>query len=527
MIQMIDIPSKIIRPKEDGTQDVYMVHEKIGQGGFSVVHRVSDERTKKSYAMKIISKERYSNDELILTKIQNEAEIQSKLNHPNIVKSISTFSDERNHYIILEYCPGKSLCDYLKTVKYLNERETKKILRDILRGIFYLHNNKIIHHDLKLENFLIANDGRVKIADFGVSAALKNFNDKCFSICGTTNYMSPELLQKENNGHSFEVDIWAIGVSAFLLLTGQYPFGGFENDFIYEKVKNCDYNFPQNVQLSPEAKSFIDSIFTVDPNRRPKAIDLLKHPFMTKYDIEKVQLFKSNQNSIKPIQKDASNSIKKYGFEKVYGKENDQLNGSNFDLKKNFIIPNHFVIKYSFYYEDLGYLLGDGTVGVCFSDHSRIVIDPNEEFIQYYHNYNSKEEVVKLNDQLIFHQKNILHKKISIVQKFSKDFKKFGFSYNSTNLNYDPRIPLYHVKYFVVKNDSILFKLNNKNIQMNCSDHKKLIIFYNSKKMCLVNYLKERCALLNINDVAKNRNCEEYIKLKESKELVHSISQQI
>lgn len=141
-------------------------------------------------------------------------------------------------------------------------------------------------------------------------------------------------------------------------------------------------------------------------------------------------------------------------------------------------------------------LLGDGTVGVCFSD-------PNEKFVQYYQSCSSKEEVFRLDELLVLPQRNKIQKKISIVQNFSKDFKKFGFSFNSDGVNYDPKIPLYHVKYFVMKNDSILFKLNNRNIQMNCSDHKKLIVFYSSRKMCLVNYLKERCCLLNISDVAK------------------------
>ncbi|KAK8843147.1 hypothetical protein M9Y10_025343 [Tritrichomonas musculus] len=526
MSLQIYIPSKIIHTNENGTNEVYLLNEKIGQGGFSVVHRVTDQRTNQSYAMKVIPKERYSssNNQNILDKLKREIQIQKKLNHPNIVKLKSSFSDDHNQYMILEYCPGKSIFDYLKKTskEYLTESQTKKILKDVLEGLLYLHNHKIIHQDLKLENFLIASDWKVKIGDFGVSTVLKNFDDKNFSLCGTANYMSPELLEKENKGHGFEVDIWTIGVSTFLLLTGQYPFSGFEDDFIYEKVKNCDYCFPPNIPLSEEAKSFIQSIFVIDSKQRPKVIDLLKHPFLAGNDIPAEA---NNSSLYRPSSIEFSEPLKKFSIQKVSpGKENAQLNDSNVDFKKNFIIPDYFVIKHLFYYEDLGYLLGDGTVGVCFSDHSRIVIDPNEKFVQYYQNYNSKEEVFRLGDQLSLYQRNVLKKKISIVLKFSKEFKKFGFSYNLNNADYDPGIPLHHVKLYVAKNDSILFKLNNRNIQMNCSDHKKLIVFCNSKKMCLVNYLKERCCLLNISDVAKNRYSEEYQKLKESKELVSSFS---
>lgn len=114
----IHVPPRITYAREDGTKDVFICNEKLGQGGFAVVHRVTQPNINKSYAMKVILKDKRtcSNSKFLLEKIQNEIQIQKKLNHPNIVGSKISFSDERNQYIILEYCPGKSIREYVKKV---------------------------------------------------------------------------------------------------------------------------------------------------------------------------------------------------------------------------------------------------------------------------------------------------------------------------------------------------------------------------------------------------------------------------
>lgn len=561
------IPPKIVYVRDDGSKDIYICNEKLGQGGFAVVYRVTQQNTNKSYAMKVILKDKRtcSINKFLLEKIQNEIQIQKKLKHPNIVASKISFSDERNQYIILEYCPGKSIREYLRKSEqgHLTEPETRKILKDVIQGLIYLHKRKIIHHDLKLENFIIGSNGKVKIADFGVSYALKNANDKIFSVYGTTNYMAPEMLQDDNQGHSLEVDIWSIGVSAFIMLTGQQPFNGFEKEVVYENIKKCDYHFPSQIQLSYEARDFIKLILRLDPWRRPTATDLLTHPFLTKNGIEKVQLYKppiietinktkfnsnihkigslNNPNllrkSYKGIQivkpkysNQLANSLKKPELNNLlnYPQENGQSNVLNTNEKKNFIIPTNFVVKYCFCDEDLGYLLGDGTVGVCFIDRSRIIMDPNEEFVQYFKNYDSAEEVINLEEGLNEIQKNKIQSKLSLIRKFAKNLKKFKCLYKIESDYYDSSSPLCHVKYFVKKNDSILFKMNDKNIQVNFNDNKKLLIFWNIKKMCLVKLLKEKCNLLDLKDVvAMNYNREEYKKYKDAKELLYLLSQKI
>ncbi|KAK8897031.1 hypothetical protein M9Y10_014964 [Tritrichomonas musculus] len=607
------VPDTIIYNRDDGTKNVFVCHEKLGHGGFSEVYRVTIQNTNKAYAMKVISKDRYETPKgrISLEKLKNEIQIQKGLNHPNIVQSKISFSDEFNYYIALEFCPGKSIREYLKKSENgrLTEPETRKILQDVIEGLVYLHNSEIIHHDLKLENFLIGSDGKVKIADFGLSNALKNEDERKHSICGTTNYLSPEVILKKNKGRGFEADIWAIGVATFIMLTGKPPFDGGDKETTYENIKNCRYHFPSKIPLSSEAKDFIKMILKVDPSKRPAAIDLIDHPFLTKYDKDQIQFYKPPQTRQKPqssiaIQK--VQSLPKYSFginnafppKKINNNtnanqrldniplpaqpvsnlyelprrssnlnshiatsrfmnepdnsarkanlntlnidyhqkplsfihENNELNAIN-NSKKNFTIPNHFITKYYFHEENLGYLLGNGTVGVCFYDQTRIVMDPNEEFVQYYKSTNSTPEVInlaaykriKLDDNTKKHQE-----KISLLKKFAKSFKKYQLLYDLEGNDFDPSIPLYNVKYFLKKDGSVLFKLNDKNVQVNFSDYKKMIIFWNTRKMCVYTSHKDKCNLLDMNGIAgMNENCDEHRKLKNAKDMLVILSKKI
>lgn len=297
-LQKSQVPTTITHTHKNGIKDVFEIHEKLGHGGLATVYRVTHQRTNKDYAMKIISKQfLQTKGEFALQKLKDEMKIQKKLNHPNILQSKMTFSDQTNYYIVLEYCPGKSIREYLKKKKtgYLTEPETKKILRDVLRGLIYLHNRNIVHHDLKLENFIIDSEGTVKIADFGLATYFNEDDDSQSLIVGTINYLSPEIIQKEGNG--FESDIWAIGVSTFIMLTGQSPFGAIRREIIFDKIRNIDYHFPSKVFISPDAKRFITSILRKNPHKRPTASDLLNNVFLAKIDRQFVQLYKPEKTS--------------------------------------------------------------------------------------------------------------------------------------------------------------------------------------------------------------------------------------
>lgn len=554
------VPMTIVYTRDDGTKEVYLRKEELGHGGFAIVYRVVNQKTNRDYALKVISKERYEGPkgEKSLEKLKNEIQIQKSCNHPNIVKSYGTFSDTFNYYIILEFCSGKSIAELAKSRKggYLSEQETRKILQDVIRALTYLHHKHIIHRDLKLENYMIGADGRVKIGDFGISTILKNEDEKRFSICGTPNYLSPELLQKVNKGHSYEVDIWAIGVSAFAMLTGHPPFEGGRKQITYENIKNCQYRFPSYINISNNAKDFIRTILKIDPDRRPTAMDLATHPFLKVFSPEPVNLsqqrneaqqedvssptrfvpspltvrsnlnnnnynlnsnlnFNSNipgplrprlplppkTNLLSPLVPTRFDVPENKDYSPIQTKANDI---ATTNLRKTFNLPNYFVLKISFHGKDLIYLLADGTVGICFDDRSRLIMDPNENFIQFYQNYNSSLKSFDMSDLDKTTDDGIdnirFSRKISLLKRYAVSFKKFKKCELSTDSS-DSSVPLHHVKYFLNKNGNILFKFSDKNAQINFSDHKKLAIFSNTKQMCLVRSIKENCALMSINNV--------------------------
>lgn len=333
MSSLLQVPTKIVYKRKNGHKEVFLRYEELGHGGLATVFRVKHQNSNKIYAMKIISKQFLkTKGEFALKKLKDEIKIQKKLNHPNILRSKLTFSDKLNYYIVLEYCPGQSIREFLKKSEngYLNENYVRKILRDVIHGLVYLHSHKIVHNDLKLENFIIDSKGRVKISDFGLATFYeddKDDDDDTPSICGTINYLSPEIIQRKGNG--FKADIWAIGVSAFIMLTGRPPFEGINREAVFGKILDCEYHFPSQIPISPDAKKLIQSILQIKPFKRPTASDLLNFPFLAKIDREQVELYR-------PIEKVEFSEINQIGtYSQIYTPNqpnaNSMINKENVD----------------------------------------------------------------------------------------------------------------------------------------------------------------------------------------------------
>lgn len=126
-----------------------------------------------------------------------------------------------------------------KRRRILTEPETRFFMKQITHGVSYLHNNKIIHRDLKLGNLLLDDNLVVKIGDFGLAAQIEYDGERKKTLCGTPNYIAPEILMKK--GHSFEVDVWSIGCIMYTLLVGKPPFETNTLKDTYAKIKKCDY----------------------------------------------------------------------------------------------------------------------------------------------------------------------------------------------------------------------------------------------------------------------------------------------
>lgn len=142
----------------------------------------------------------------------------------------------------------------------------------------YLHAHRVIHRDLKLGNLFINEDMMIKIGDFGLATKLEFEGQRKRTICGTPNYIAPEILDGKD-GHSYEVDTWAIGVILYTMLVGKPPFETSDVKTTYRRIRLTAYTFPEHITISEEAKSLITRILNVDPKRRPGIDEILGHGF--------------------------------------------------------------------------------------------------------------------------------------------------------------------------------------------------------------------------------------------------------
>lgn len=129
-----------------------------------------------------------------------------------------------------------------------------------------MQTNKVIHRDLKLGNLFLSDKLEIKIGDFGLAARLESDHERRKTMCGTPNYIAPEILDSkfivyvDRNGHSYEVDVWSLGVIAYALLVGRPPFETTDVKLTYNKIRMCNYTFPDSIQISKTAKNFISKM---------------------------------------------------------------------------------------------------------------------------------------------------------------------------------------------------------------------------------------------------------------------------
>ncbi|XP_018016229.1 serine/threonine-protein kinase PLK1 [Hyalella azteca] len=247
----------------------------LGKGGFAKCYELTESVSKTVYAGKIVSKS------LLLKphqkeKMSQEIAIHRSLNHQHIVGFHCFFEDQDNVYVILELCKRRSLMELHKRRKALTEPETRYFMRHLLHGVKHLHDKRVIHRDLKLGNLFLNDDMQVKIGDFGLATRVDFDGERKKTLCGTPNYIAPEILNKK--GHSFEVDIWSMGCILYTLLVGKPPFETQTLKDTYQRIKKNEYHVPSRV--SPSAKSLIQRLLHADPSLRPSAQQILDDEFM-------------------------------------------------------------------------------------------------------------------------------------------------------------------------------------------------------------------------------------------------------
>jgi hypothetical protein len=201
----------------------------------------------------------------------------------------------------MELCRGE-FYKYLRTRQPLDEEETRGVMKQLITGMQYLHSNGIIHRDLKLSNLLLTHSFDLKIADFGLAVKLQDANSEQKTMCGTPNYISPEIVSRLPYG--LASDTWSIGCMMVTMFTGSPPFQSEQIKSTLERVTRGEYSLPSNISSS--ARSMITSLIQKDPKRRPSMSNLLKHEFfhghIRKLSVQSV----SNDNNILPSMNDLS-----------------------------------------------------------------------------------------------------------------------------------------------------------------------------------------------------------------------------
>lgn len=272
----------------------YTLKKLIGRGAYAQCYlAIADNQD--PFAMKIVKYEDLKTDKL-KQKLQTEISIHTSIDHPNIVKMYTSFRNNEYVFMILELCERGALDDLLKRNTKLKERYVSKFVSQIVRGLNYLHNEmSVVHRDLKLGNLFLDNQLNVKIGDFGLSAIIKN-GEKRKTVCGTPNYIAPEVLFGKAGGHSFEADIWSLGVIIYTLLIGTPPFQQKKVEEIYRLIELNQYIFPPDCNLSSEAIDLITRILTTNPNDRPDLNEILEHKFLSQKENLAFRVYKNIYN---------------------------------------------------------------------------------------------------------------------------------------------------------------------------------------------------------------------------------------
>ena len=261
--------------------DIYEKKELIGKGGFGEVYLGKNKKTKQQVAIKILKKEN------IKTVKDNESvrleiDILKLCHHPNILRILDHFENYDYIYIVMEYIEGGTLFENLKKNNYhFKEKQAANIMKQIAKGVKYLHQYGIIHRDLKPENISITrqnNFDEIKIMDFGLSKILAS-TEKMVSYSGTLSYMAPEILK--GKPHNKEIDIWSIGIIMYVIINGYMPFEGKTDKEIMESIKFDKLKFYRNKWgvLSNSAEDLIKRCLEKSPEKRISIDEFINHPW--------------------------------------------------------------------------------------------------------------------------------------------------------------------------------------------------------------------------------------------------------
>jgi serine/threonine protein kinase len=264
--------------------DVYKMGKELGSGAFSIVKSGQHKQTGESFAIKIVTKSKLTQEDE--TALKDEIAVLKELKHPNIIQLYDVYEERDFYYLVTEQMAGGELFDRIVQKSYYNEKEARDVCKILFEAMAYCHSHKVAHRDLKPENLLLLssdNDSNIKIADFGF--AKKCPKPQCLKTqCGTPGYVAPEIL--EGIPYDTQADMWSLGVIVYILLGGYPPFIEQNQRELFRKIRKGQFEFHDEYwgQVSKEAKHLISSLLTVHPTKRMDGPESLNDKWITAGD---------------------------------------------------------------------------------------------------------------------------------------------------------------------------------------------------------------------------------------------------
>nr|XP_027226254.1 calcium/calmodulin-dependent protein kinase type 1-like isoform X1 [Penaeus vannamei] len=230
-------------------------------------------------AIKIIDKKALKGKE---DSLENEIKVLRRLTHPNIVQLLETFEDKHKVYLVMELVTGGELFDRIVEKGSYTEKDASHLIRQVLEAVDYMHDQGVVHRDLKPENLLYYSqdeDSKIMISDFGLSKM--EDSGIMATACGTPGYVAPEVLAQKPYGKA--VDVWSIGVIAYILLCGYPPFYDENDANLFAQILKGEFEFdsPYWDEISDSAKDFIRQLMCVDVEKRYTCKQSLGHPWIS------------------------------------------------------------------------------------------------------------------------------------------------------------------------------------------------------------------------------------------------------
>ena len=556
------VEEKIIKVTGDVQIRKYYKGRLLGKGGFAKCYEFSCAENKKIFAGKVIAKSSLVKSRA-KQKLISEIKIHKSLHHPQIVAFEHYFEDTENVYILLEICQNQTLNDLLKRRKRLTEIEVQCYIVQLIKALKYLHSHRVIHRDLKLGNLFLTDKMELKVGDFGLATKLDFEGERKRTVCGTPNYIAPEILDGKT-GHSYEVDIWSLGVIIYTLIIGKPPFETRDVKTTYKRIKMNAYSFPETAIISEAAKNLISQILVTDPAKRPSLDQILIHDFFNQGtsipkllptstlactpslsyirtfmpDAGKDGIVNKPCTTTKLTDLPSGSNDKKVEQKKSYGDKEEETNDTNKN-DPNLKGPDTWVKKWVDYSSKygLGYLLSNGYSGVFFNDSSKIILNPETKVFFYIERRSPDRQEVIVTHTMENYPKETLQKKVTLLQHFKnylegdnttssknedKDKEKEENEEKEKEKDKDKEIgekPFTYVKKWMRTRHAIMFRLSNKIVQVCFQDHTEIILSSESRIVTYVNKKGDR-STYPLSSALENSNYEMTKRLKYTKDIL-------